>query len=134
VQLVRSPLPLLTLLGATLVLGGCCYFFPCHPGTYIAGKVVDGVSKHAIANAAVHLYFYEASTAQSGCFALGGADGLPFEFGVSAPGYKSLVVPAHGGSYQATITLMPQGSTTKSTYQATSISSAQYAELSRGCP
>ena len=81
---------------------------PCHPGTYIAGTVTDAVSHQAIYNATVHLYHYETQTAPSGCFALGGADALPFEFRVSAPGYRPVVVEAIPGSYQATVTLVPE--------------------------
>ena len=122
------------LLGIPLFLGGCCYFTPCHPGTYITGTVEDGVSKRAIANAAVRLYYYDARTSPSGCFALGGPDALPFEFGVSAPGYKPVAVEAVPGSYQATVTLIPEGSAGESTSDIREISRDQYTELSRGCP
>jgi hypothetical protein len=121
------------LIGASLLLGGCCYFLPCHPATYTAGFVIDGVSKQAIPKATVRLYYYETHTAPSGCFALGGADALPFEFGVSAPGYKPVVVKAVPGFYRATVTLMPEGSGGESVSEFSEISRDRYTKLSRGC-
>ena len=131
---MRSSLSQISLLGASLFLSGCCYFVPCHPGTYIAGTVTDAVSHQAIYNATVHLYHYETQTAPSGCFALGGADALPFEFRVSAPGYRPVVVEAIPGSYQATVTLVPEGGTGKSSSAFREISKDRYTELSRSCP
>ena len=121
-------------LSLPLLLGGCCNFLPCHPGTYIAGDVMDGVSNQAIPDATVRLYHYETHSTASGCFALGGPDALPFEFGVSAAGYMPVVVKAIPGSYQATATLMPVGSSGNSTSTVRAISRDRYAELSRGCP
>lgn len=123
-----------TSLGLLLLLGGCCRFMPCHPGTYITGVVMDGASKQSVPNASVRLYHYETHSETSGCFALGGADARPFEFGVSAPGYKPVVVEGTPGSYQATVTLMPAGSSGNSTSITTDISRERYAELSRSCP
>jgi hypothetical protein len=131
---VRSSLSKISLLSASLFLGGCCYFAPCHPGTYITGTVTDAVSHQAISNATVRLYHYETRTAPSGCFTLGGADALPFEFGVSAPGYEPVVVEAVPGSYQATVTLVPVGGTGKSSSEVREISKDRYTELSRSCP
>jgi hypothetical protein len=124
----------MALLSAPFLLGGCCYFAPCHPATYIAGKVTDAVSHRPISNATVRLYHYEVRTALSGCFALGGADALPFEFGVSAPGYKPIVVKAVPGPYRATVTLIPEGNTGDSNSEAREISQERYAEFSRSCP
>lgn len=121
-------------LSVPLLLGGCCNFTPCHPGTYIAGVVTDGVSSQAIPNASIRLYHYETHSASSGCFALGGPDALPFEFGVSAPGYKPSTVKAIPGSYQATVTLMPVDSSGSSTSTTRDISRERYDELSRSCP
>jgi hypothetical protein len=121
-------------LSLPLLLGGCCYFTPCHPGTYIAGAVTDSVSSQAIPNASIRLYHYETHSVASGCFALGGPDARPFEFGISAPGYKPVVVEATPGSYQATVTLAPVGSSGNSTSTIREISRERYAELSRGCP
>lgn len=118
----------------SLLLGGCCYFGTCHQATYTTGVVIDGVSNQAIPEATVRLYYYETLTASSGCFSLGGADALPLEFSVSAPGYKSLVVKAVPGFYRATITLFPEGSGDDSVYEFNEISHDQYTELSRGCP
>ena len=106
---------------------------PCHPATYIAGTVTDAVSHRPIPNAVVRLYFYEASTANSGCFALGGTDALPFEFGVSAPGYKSIVAEAVPGSYLATVTLVPEGGAGASSSESRELTQERYAELSRSC-
>lgn len=131
---MRSSLSEISLLGIPLFLTGCCYFVPCHPGTFIAGAVEDGASRRAIPNAAVRLYHYDSRTGPSGCFALGGPDALPFEFGVSAPGYKPVVVEAIPGSYQATVTLIPEGSAGESTSDVREISRDRYTELSRGCP
>ena len=131
---MKSSLSKLTLLSALFLFGGCCYFMPCHPATYIVGTVMDGVSNQAIPNATVRLYYYETHTASSGCFALGGADALPFEFGVSAPGYKPVVVKAVPGSYRATVALIPEGSSDESTSEFIEISYDRYTELSLDCP
>lgn len=106
---------------------------PCHPATYIAGTVTDGVSHQPIADAAVRLYFHEVRTAHSGCFALGGADGLPFEFSVSATGYKSIVVKAIPGSFWATVTLVPESSAGASSWEPHELSQSRYAESSKSC-
>ena len=92
------------------------------------------VSKQAISKANVRLYYYEVHTAPSGCFALGGADALPFEFSVSAQGYKPLVIKAVPGFYQATVKLMPEGSEGESVSEFSKISRNQYTELSHDCP
>ena len=92
------------------------------------------MSRQAIPNATVRLYHYDTHTAPSGCFAVGGADALPFEFGVSAPGYEPVVVEAVPGSYQATVTLVPEGGAGKSNSEVREISKDRYAELSRSCP
>lgn len=106
---------------------------PCHPATYIAGTVTDATSHQPISNALVRLYFYKARSAPSGCFALGGADALPFEFGVSSPGYKSIVIRAVPGTYWATVALVPEGSAGASTSALRELSQERYAELSGGC-
>jgi len=121
-------------LSLPLLVSGCCYFMPCHPGGYVVGVVTDAISGQAIPNASVRLYYYDINSAPSGCFKLGGADALPFEFGASAPGYKPVVVDATPGFYRATVKLMPVGSPGNSTSTAVDISSEQYAELSRSCP
>ena len=99
----------------------------------MAGTVMDGQSGQAIANAVVRLYHHETHTIPSGCFALGGADALPFEFGVSAPGYKTVVIKAVPGTYQALVTLVPEDSLGESAVKADKISREQYAELALGC-
>lgn len=126
--------PKIFLLGAALLLSACCYFVPCHPATYTAGIVIDGVSKQAIPKATVCLYCYEAHTAPSGCFALGGHDALPFEFDVSAPGYKPVVIKAVPGFYRARVILMPENSAGESVAEVSEISRDRYTALSRGCP
>lgn len=131
---MKSSLSRISLLSAPFFLSGCCYFVPCHPGTYIAGTVTDAVSHRPISNAAVRLYRYKVHTALSGCFALGGPDALPFEFGVSAPGYKPIVVKAVPGSYRTTVTLIPERSTGESNSEAREISRERYAEISGSCP
>jgi hypothetical protein len=118
---------------AALLLGGCCYFAPCHFGTRIAGTVTDAVSHRPIPGAAVRLYYYETKTSQSGCFALGGADALPFEFGVSAPGYKPVVIKAVPGFYSAAVALVPDDGPGTSSADTRGISQERYAELSRDC-
>ena len=122
------------LLVLPLLLGGCCSFAPCHSGTYIAGVVTDSVSHQAIPKASVRLYYYEAHTSPSGCFALGGPDALPFEFGVSAPGYMPVVDKAVPGSYQVTVALTPEGMAGASTSTHSEISRERYSELLRECP
>lgn len=120
-------------LSLLLLLNGCCYFVPCHQGTYIAGVVTDGISSQSIPNASVRLYYYKVQSAPSGCFALGGPDALPFEFSVSAPGYMPVVVKAVPGSYQAAVKLIPLGGSGKSASTVREISRERYADLSRGC-
>lgn len=99
----------------------------------MVGTVTDAVSQRPIPNAVVRLYFYETRTARSGCFALGGADALPFEFGVSAPGYKPTVAKAVPGSYWATVTLVPEDSAGASNSESRELTQERYAELSSGC-
>ena len=106
---------------------------PCHPATYMVGTVTDAVSHRPISDAVVRLYFYEIRTARSGCFALGGADGLPFEFRVSAPGYKPLVAKAVPGSYRTTVMLISESNAGVSSSEPRAISREQYAEFSQGC-
>lgn len=120
-------------LGFPLLLNGCCYFTPCHPGTYVAGAVTDGASKQVIANASVLLYYYETQTSASGCFSVGGPDALPFEFRVSAPGYKPVKIEAIPGSYQATIVLIPEGSPGDSISKLREVSGEEYTTLSQTC-
>ena len=100
----------------------------------MAGVVTDSVSHQPIQDAVVRLYHYETRTAQSGCFSLGGADALPFEFAVSAPGYKPMVADAVPGSYQAAVTLVPEDSSGESSSKVSKIPQDRYAELSRSCP
>jgi hypothetical protein len=116
-----------------LFLGACCHFAPCHYGSTIAGTVTDAVSQRPVPGAHVRLYHYEARTAPSGCFALGGPDALPFEFGVSAPGYQSLVVKPAPGSYWAAVTLAPEAGTGKSEARTDEISRERYTELAGNC-
>tara|TARA_B100000614_G_scaffold196189_1_gene177475 strand:+ start:46 stop:438 length:393 start_codon:yes stop_codon:yes gene_type:complete len=121
----------LFLILAALLLSGCCYFVPCHPATYITGVVIDGVSNQAIPEAAVRLYYYQTHTTSMGCFSIGGADAPPFEFGVSAPGYKPVVVKAVRGFYRAKVVLMPESSVGESTSNFIEISHNQFTELSQ---
>ena len=123
----------LSLLIAPLFLGGCCAFVPCHPATCIAGTVTDALSDQPISNAVVRLYFYKARTADSGCFSLGGADALPFEFGVSAPGYQSVIKKAVRGTYWATVRLVPEGGAGNSNATLRDIPQAKYVTLSADC-
>jgi hypothetical protein len=131
---VRSSLSKVLLIGIPLLLSGCCHFTPCHLGTYISGTVTDAVSHQPVQDASIRLYNHEIRTAQSGCFSVGGPDALPFEFGVSAPGYKPIITKAVPGSYRATVTLVPEGSSGQSSSKISDISRDQYAELSRSCP
>jgi len=131
---VKFSLSAMAYLIVPFLLGACCYFAPCHPATYIAGEVTDAVSHRPISNATVHLYQYKVRTTLSGCFALGGADALPFEFAVSALGYKPIVIKAVPGSYRALVTLVPEGNSGNSNSEASEISQERYAEFSRACP
>ena len=131
---VKSSFSSASIFIAPLLLSACCHFAPCHFGSYIAGTVSDAASHRPISNAAVRLYHYQKRTADSGCFALGGPDALPFEFGVSAPGYKPIVVKAVPGSYWAAVTLVPEGETAESRSEAHEISRERYGEFSRSCP
>lgn len=119
---------------ALLSLSGCCYFVPCHPGGYVSGTVIDAVSRRAVSNADVRLYSYRARSTQSGCFALGGADALPFEFGVSALGYKPTIVRAVPGWFVATVELVPEDRPGVSKSEILEVSEGRYTELSSRCP
>lgn len=116
-----------------LLLGGCCYLMPCHRSTYLVGTVRDGVTSQPVTSASIRLYHYETRSASTGCFAVGGPDGLPFEFGVSAPGYRPLVIEATPGSYDVAVKLMPLNSAVESASTAREITREQYTELSRSC-
>jgi len=124
------PFPRIPLLGALLALGGCCQFMPCHPGTHITGDVTDAVSGQPIADAVVRLYHHETRTGTSGCFSLGGADALPFEFAVSAPGYKPLREKAIPGTFRKTVILMPVDGNGESRSRNHEVSRDQDADLS----
>jgi hypothetical protein len=117
-----------------LSLSGCCYFVPCHPAGHVSGTVIDTVSRRPVSNAAVRLYSYTALSTQSGCFALGGADAFPFEFGVSAPGYKPTTLKAAPGWFVATVELVPEDRTGVSKSKIREVSEDRYTELSRRCP
>jgi len=106
----------------------------CHPGGYVAGIVTDSESGQPIPRASVRLYYYEARSSAVGCFALGGADALPFQFGVSAPGYKPLVVDAKPGRYEVAVKLAPEGTAGDSKLTSRKISKEKYQGLSRSCP
>jgi hypothetical protein len=121
------------LLLASLALSGCCNFMPCHSGGYVTGTVRDAVSHRPVSNAAVRLYSYKTRTAQIGCFALGGADSLPFELGVSAPGYKSTIVEARPGWYWATVELVPEDRPGTSKSEQRELSQDRYDALSSKC-
>jgi hypothetical protein len=130
---IKFALARISLVLAPLALSGCCYFMPCHPATYIAGTVTDAVSHQPVSNAAVRLYGYKARTTPSGCFALGGADALPFEFGVSAPGYKPTIIKAVPGWYWATVELVPEDRPGASKSGRDELSQDRYNELSSKC-
>lgn len=130
---MRCSLQTLSLVIAPFFLGGCCHFAPCHYGTYIAGTVTDAVSQRPIPDAEVRLYNDKTRTAPSGCFALGGPDALPFEFGVSAPGYQPLVVQAVPGAYRSSVTLVPEEDSGNSRSEVTRISRERYTELAKHC-
>ena len=100
---------------------------------YVAGTVTDAVSHRPVSNAVVRLYSYKARSTQSGCFALGGADALPFEFGVSAPGYKPTVGKAIPGWHWATVELVPEDRPGASKSESRELSHNRYNELSSGC-
>ena len=123
----------MALVVAPLLLAGCCQFSPCHYGTRIAGTVTDALTARPLPDAQVRLYYYATRTAPSGCFALGGADALPFEFGVSAPGYQPLVMKAVPGVYEAVVKLVPEGSAGSSRSEVTEISRERYTELAGNC-
>ena len=130
---MKKLLSSISMMSASLFLGGCCAFIPCHYSDHMAGTVTDAVSRRPVPDAAVRLYYYQARTAPSGCFALGGADSLPFEFSVSAPGYKPLVIRPKWGKYLATVTLVPEGSAGESVLITRETSEKHYAEFSRRC-
>lgn len=113
--------------GATLFLAACQF------GVHITGSVTDALSQRAIPNATVRLAYYETNTTRSGCFSFDGTYTAPFEVGVSAPGYQSVVVKVVPGAFQATVTLVPDGTAGKSTFESREISEKKYEELSRRC-
>ena len=94
---------------AALLLGGCCGLVPCHPATYVTGRVVS-TSGAPISGVAITLFSSSTSSDSSGCFSLGGPDALPFEFAVSADGYKPVRVAARPGRFQVSVVLAPSSS------------------------
>jgi hypothetical protein len=132
-SIVKFSLARIFLFLIPLSLSSCCYFIPCHRAGYVTGTVTDAVSHRPVPNAAVHLYWYNARTTQSGCFALGGADAPPFEFGVSAPGYKPTTVKALPGWHRATVELVPEDRLEASKSESRELSQDQYNGLSSRC-
>ena len=100
---------------------------------YAAGTVTDAITGAPIAGATVRLYDHETRSAASGCFALGGDDGLPFELAVSAPGYRPVVVEFGAGYFEATVRLVPENRPGASTMSLDEIDSGQYATQAAGC-
>ena len=99
----------------------------------MTGTVTDAVSLRPIANAEVRLYFYRAHAGLTGCFSLGGADALPFEMNVSAPGYKPLLLKPSAGSFQVNVTLIPEGGVGTSSAETRKISYERYLASWRVC-
>jgi hypothetical protein len=106
----------------TASLAGCCAFVPCHPGTSVLGTVLEAQSHAPIPGATVGLFGSKLASSSTGCFKLHLASALPLTLTASAPGYKSVEVPANFGSQKVTILLVPQSSSSSSsvTWQATS--------------
>jgi hypothetical protein len=103
------------LLAVTLagMLGGCCYFVPCHPYTGVRGVVVDALGK-PVAGAKVSLYGKPSYSGPDGCFVFSMADRLPFTIVGSAAGYKPYTGPVRRGSFDVRITLQRNESTVPS--------------------
>lgn len=131
---MRSSLARWLWMAVPVLLGGCCSLFPCHPSTYIVGTVRDAVSDGVVPGATIRLYHYETRSSMSGCFSLGGADALPFEFAVTAPGYEPLLVEAEPGFFRAVVALVPVGAEGESEAKLDDISRKRYDELARSCP
>src|SRR5262245_46789522 len=86
---------------------GCCAFVPCHPAMTVAGRVV-ATSGEPIEGAAIKLHSMQGASDGRGCFRLSGADALPFELDVVAPGFKILKTEAKSGIFQVEVVLAPQ--------------------------
>jgi hypothetical protein len=118
---------------ALLTMTGCCHFAPCHPATYVAGTVSDATSGSPIPNADVRLYNYKTRTLSTGCFSLGGADALPFELAVSAPGYKPLLERPQKGFYRLDVILAPEADPRNSVTNSDKVARADYAAAVTKC-
>lgn len=95
---------------------GCCAFTPCHPATYVTGRITT-LNGDPLYGASVRLYGRASSTDSDGCFRLGGADALPNEFSVEANGYKPIRHKVRPGSFQLQVRLASENNQAESTVQ-----------------
>lgn len=117
-----------------LILGGAFFLSGCQFGTYVVGTVTDLLSHRPITNATVRLFSSKAPVSQAGCFAIDGTTREPLEFGVSAPGYKPVVIKAAPGAYRVTVTLVLESGLGESKVAVHEISRERYHEMARNCP
>ncbi len=81
-----------------------CVFGPGHPRTWIYG-VVSTPHAVAVSGATISLYSGRTASSANGCFKLQLPSALPLALSVSAPGYKSIEVPAKFGFYRVEVML-----------------------------
>lgn len=105
---------------------------PCDRFTSVAGVVKDGLSGQPVSSASVRIDEYETRSKASGCFTIGSVHSGPLQVGVSAASYEPVAIKAPPGTYLATVTLMPVGSSGGSSV-TTGISRPQYAQFARDC-
>jgi hypothetical protein len=80
----------------------------------VAGRVT-AASGEPIEGAAIKLHSMRGTSDARGCFRLSGADALPFELDVAAPGFKTLTAEAKSGIFQVEVVLAPQAAPQPST-------------------
>jgi hypothetical protein len=93
---------------ALSTLAGCCAFVPCHPGTWVVGAVTSSTGQQP-AGAEVSLYGSKSMVGQAGCIREHRASAEPLALSASAPGYKSVSVPARFGFYRLVVNLAKDG-------------------------
>ena len=104
---------------------GCCALAPCHPATSLVGTVTT-VGGLPVGNAMIALYGSSVVTAKSGCFRMSVSDGIPFNFTVTAKGYKPVEMKAKRGIYRVATKLALDNVSEQSRTEWSSISEGAF--------
>ena len=123
----------LIVVSLSLLLGGCCYFYPCHPGSSLIG-VVQSAGGIPIEDATVSLFGTSRAIGKDGCFSFRLADAPPFTLSATAKGYVPFEGKAKYGTYHVTLILEPVGSRMPSKATWRKISSVEFERESKTRP